>query len=82
MVAILDFRYDEHKKRQVLLRKIALKDQFGELFSDKVHLRFIQMPIFNKKENELKTRFDKWLFFLQNLENFEEIPRILNEPIF
>ncbi len=40
------------------------------------------MPIFNKKENELKTRFDKWLFFLQNLEDFDEIPRILNEPIF
>ena len=82
LVAILDFMYDEHKKRQVLLRKVALKDQFGELFSDKVHLRFIQMPIFNKKENELKTRFDKWLYFLQNLENFDEIPRILNEPIF
>jgi predicted transposase/invertase (TIGR01784 family) len=25
---------------------------------------------------------DKWLFFLKNLETFDDIPKILNEPIF
>jgi predicted transposase/invertase (TIGR01784 family) len=40
------------------------------------------MPRFNKQEDELKTRFDKWLYFLKNLEDFEEIPAILNEGVF
>jgi hypothetical protein len=40
------------------------------------------MPLFNKQEHELKSRYDKWLFFLKNLENFDHIPAILNEPIF
>jgi predicted transposase/invertase (TIGR01784 family) len=40
------------------------------------------MPLFNKKENELETKFDKWCYFLKNLENFDQIPSILNEPIF
>jgi hypothetical protein len=40
------------------------------------------MPRFNKQENELKTRFDKWLYFLKHLEDFEEIPAILNEGVF
>jgi predicted transposase/invertase (TIGR01784 family) len=32
--------------------------------------------------HELKTKFDKWCYFLKNLENFDQIPSILNEPIF
>jgi hypothetical protein len=40
------------------------------------------MPLFNKKENELETKFDKWCYFLKNLESFDHIPTILNEPIF
>uniref|UniRef100_UPI00047A537C Rpn family recombination-promoting nuclease/putative transposase n=1 Tax=Hugenholtzia roseola TaxID=1002 RepID=UPI00047A537C len=46
------------------------------------HFKFLQMPLFNKKENELKTKFDKWCYFLKNLESFDHIPNILNEPIF
>jgi len=42
----------------------------------------LQMPLFNKKEHELETKFDKWCYFLKNLENFDDIPSILNEPIF
>jgi predicted transposase/invertase (TIGR01784 family) len=30
----------------------------------------------------LKTQKDKWLFFLKNLENFDDIPAILREPVF
>ena len=40
------------------------------------------MPLFNKQEDELITHFDKWLYFLKNLESFNHIPSILNEPIF
>jgi predicted transposase/invertase (TIGR01784 family) len=40
------------------------------------------MPLFNKKEHELETQFDKWLFFLKNLETFDHIPAVLNEPVF
>ena len=28
---------------------------------------------------EIKSQFDKWAYFLKNLETFEEIPQILNE---
>lgn len=40
------------------------------------------MPLFNKKETELETKFDKWCYFLKHLESFDHIPSILNEPIF
>ncbi|MEY3220723.1 MAG: hypothetical protein RIT27_2080 [Pseudomonadota bacterium] len=81
-VAILDFIYDENKEKQKMFRDVALKDQDGDLFYDKLHLKFLQMPLFNKQEHELKNHFDKWLYFLKNLENFDHIPAILKEPIF
>ncbi len=82
LIAILDFEYDEQNLKRETLRTVALIDQNGELFSDSLHLKYLQMPFFNKKETELETKLDKWLFFLKNLENFDHIPSILNEPIF
>ncbi len=81
-VAILDFEYDEEEERRKFRRDVALKDQDGDLFYDKLHFKFLQMPLFTKKEDELETRFDKWCYFLKNLIDFDHIPAILNEPIF
>ena len=81
-VAILDFEYDEAEERRKFRRDVALKDQDGDLFFDKLHFKFLQMPLFTKTEDELATRFDKWCYFLKYLEDFDQIPQILNEPIF
>ncbi len=82
MIAILDFQYDENEERQKFLRSVNLKDQDGDVFYDKLNFKFIQMPLFLKEENELKSHFDKWIYFLKKLESFDEIPKILDEPIF
>ena len=81
-IAILDFVYDEVHEMQKFRRDVALRDQDGQLFFDKLHFKFLQMPLFTKQEHELESRFDKWLFFLKNLENLDHIPAILDEPIF
>ena len=80
-IAILDFEYDENTTSK-FRRDVCLKDQDGDIFFDKLNFKFLQMPLFNKQENELITHFDKWLYFLKNLESFNHIPAILNEPIF
>jgi len=82
MIAILDFQYDENEELQKFLRSVNLKDQDGEVFYDKLNFMFIQMPLFNKGEDELETHFDKWIYLLKKLESFDEIPKILDEPIF
>jgi predicted transposase/invertase (TIGR01784 family) len=80
--AILNFQYDEKEERQKFLRAVCLKDQDGDTFYDKLHFKFLQMPLFTKQEHELETHFDKWVYFLKNLESFDHIPAILNEPVF
>ena len=81
-IAILNFKYDEKEDEQKFRRDVCLKDQDGDIFYDKLHFKFLQMPLFNKQEHELETHFDKWVYFLKNLESFDHIPAILNEPIF
>jgi predicted transposase/invertase (TIGR01784 family) len=81
-VAILDFEYDEKEEERKFRRDVCLKDQDGDVFYDKLHFKFLQMPLFNKQEHELETHFDKWVYFLKHLEDFDHIPVILNEPIF
>ncbi|KJV05364.1 Rpn family recombination-promoting nuclease/putative transposase [Methylocucumis oryzae] len=81
-VAVLDFHYDEEEEIRKFRRDICLKDQDGDVFFDKLHFRFLQMPLFTKEAHELTSHFDKWVYFLKNLENFDHIPAILNEPIF
>ena len=81
-VAILDFQYEEAEEIRKFRRDIVLKDQDGDVFFDKLHFKFLQMPLFTKTEDQLETKFDKWCYFLKNLSSFDHIPSILNEPIF
>jgi predicted transposase/invertase (TIGR01784 family) len=81
-VAVLDFLYDENEEKAKFYRDVKLKDQDCEDFYDKLHFKFLQMPAFKKTEKELKTKFDKWAYFLKNLESFEDMPQILNEEVF
>ncbi|HOV13313.1 MAG TPA: Rpn family recombination-promoting nuclease/putative transposase [Spirochaetota bacterium] len=81
-VAILDFEFEKQKESDRFLSNVKLKDQYCEVFYDKLTFIFIEMPRFKKQENELETHFDKWLYFLKNLPNFDDIPNILREPVF
>jgi len=83
-VAILDFEFDKKKEEREkdYLSNVKLKDQYCEVFYDKLTFIFIEMPRFNKTTEQLETHFDKWLYFLKNLPSFDEIPAILREPVF
>lgn len=81
-VALLDFEFDDHRVQKNHLTHVQLKDQYCQTFFDKLTYIFIEMPRFTKKESELENHFDKWLYFLKNLESIESIPEILNEQVF
>ncbi|MCL2119192.1 MAG: Rpn family recombination-promoting nuclease/putative transposase [Planctomycetaceae bacterium] len=81
-IGILDFVYDNHGASPILIREVSHKDQLGEEFYEKLQMIYIQMPVFDKKESELQTRQDKWLYFLKNLPSLEQIPAIMKEKVF
>lgn len=64
------------------MHTIKLKDQFGKIFYDKLTFIYLEMPNFKLDENQLKTRLDKWLYFIKYLEDFESIPTIIADEVF
>jgi predicted transposase/invertase (TIGR01784 family) len=85
-VGILDFTFDDYEtepEKSQVLHTIKLKDQNNKIFYDKLTYLYLEMPNFRKTEEQLSGQLDKWLYFIKNLENFSEIPRIFgNEEIF
>jgi predicted transposase/invertase (TIGR01784 family) len=82
-VGILDFKFDEDKESKgEVIHTVQLKDQKNEVFYKKLKFVYLEMPHFHKTENELETRLDKWLYFIKNLENLENIPGIFKDEIF
>jgi predicted transposase/invertase (TIGR01784 family) len=53
-----------------------------EIFYDKLTYIYLELPKFKKTEEELETKFDKWLYVLKNLGNLSERPAKLQERIF
>ena len=54
----------------------------NHIFYDKLTFVYLEMPKFNKREDELVTMFDKWMFALRNLSRLLERPQALQERIF
>lgn len=85
-IGILDFTFHDYEtdaERQEVVHVIRLKDQQGRTFYEKLTYIYLEMPNFHKKEHELVSRLDKWLYFIKNLEDFEAIPGIFQgEDIF
>jgi predicted transposase/invertase (TIGR01784 family) len=84
-VGILDFTFDDYEtepEKGEVVHTIKLKNQNGKTFYEKLTYIYLEMPNFKKLENELSTRLDKWLFFIKNLEDFQDIPTIFTDAIF
>ena len=83
-IGILDFVFDEDKEdNEVYHHEVQLFDkQTQRVFYDKLTYVYLEMPKFTKKEDELETHFDKWLFVLKNLEDLTKRPARLQEKVF
>lgn len=81
-VGILDFIFDDHKNESELLHVVELKNQRCEVFYDKLKFIYIELPKFTKKEEELITHFDKWLYVFRHLANLNNRPKALQEKVF
>ncbi|WP_052599827.1 Rpn family recombination-promoting nuclease/putative transposase [Aureispira sp. CCB-QB1] len=81
-IGILDFIFDEHKTQNELLHTVKLKDQNDNVFYNKLTYIYIELPKFTKSDNELQSKFDKWLYVFRHLANLQNRPVVLQERIF
>ncbi|MCR5819406.1 MAG: Rpn family recombination-promoting nuclease/putative transposase [Bacteroidaceae bacterium] len=83
-VGILNFVFpDDEYSPDCYHHEVKLMDtEDKHVFYDKLTFVYLEMPKFNKTEDELETMFDKWLFVLRNLSRLMDRPAALQERIF
>ena len=79
VIGILNFNIDDEND-SYFHHEVQLTDQrTKEVFYDKLTFIYLEMPKFNKTEEELDGMFEKWLFVLRNLSRLLERPQALQE---
>ena len=83
-IGILNFTFPEDEySEECFHHEVKLMDTDDKhVFYDKLTFVYLEMPKFNKREDELETMFDKWLFVLRNLSRLMERPAALQDRIF
>lgn len=76
-IGILDFEITQNTS--YLSRHKIVDIQTGENLISDIEFNFIELPKFNKQENELNTIIDQWVYFIKNAENLELIPGSVND---
>lgn len=80
-VFFMNFRLDNmpHKLRTDVV--LADRDTY-EPFSDKLRFIFIELPSFNKEEEECETDFERWIYVLKNMETLKRLPFKARKSVF
>ena len=81
-IGILNFCFDESEPGRYRHDVKLVDTGTGKVFYEKLTFIYLEMPKFNKREDELKTLFDKWLFVLRNLASLLDRPIALQERVF
>jgi predicted transposase/invertase (TIGR01784 family) len=83
-IGILDFVFDENKDdNEVFHHEVKMVDiKTNKVFYDKLTYIYLEMPKFNKTEDELETHFEKWLYVLKNLHKLTDRPAKFQERVF
>ena len=64
-------------------KDVGLMDmETGELFCDKLRQIYIELPAFNKTEEECETDFERWIYVLKNMEIMERMPFKARKAVF
>ena len=80
-VFFLNFRLTDlpHKLRTDIV--LADRDTH-ELFTDKMRYIFLELPSFNKEENECENDFERWIYVLKNMETLQRLPFKARNAVF
>ena len=82
MISIMDFSFDETGADRFLHDVRLIETHTLRVFNEKLRFLYLEMPKFNKTEEELQSHFDKWLYVLKNLGRLDRVPLKLEERIF
>ena len=81
LIAFLNFRrpdIGQEFRTDVMLMNRKSK----EVFSDKLRLVYLQLPLFEKEVDECENDFDRWIYVLKNMETIKRLPWAAQDSVF
>ena len=84
IIALLHFDMKEEAfDKNTITHTVKLCDiDTNKVFYKKLDFIFVEIAKFKKKEDELETLYDKWLYMLKNLYKLENRPKALRDKVF
>ena len=80
-IFFMNFQLEDIKPK--LRTDICLEDRdTHELFSDKMRFVFLQLPLFDKEENECENDFERWIYVLKNMDTLQRLPFKARNAVF
>ena len=62
-----------------IINTFKMRSSKGAVYHDDLELVFVELPKFTKKEQQLSTDQDRWLYFLKKARDLKMIPPVLQE---
>ena len=83
IVNIVNFEVDKKIEGKQFLSRIQLMyTDIHRAYYDKLTIVYLELPLFSKKDNELETNTDRWMYSLKYLPLLERLPASLRGEIF
>lgn len=81
-IAVLDFEFSGGVPHKLHHRVRLIEEETQEIFYEKLHFIYLEIPKFEKALEELVSDYERWLFAFKNLHRLREMPRELEEGVF
>lgn len=77
----MNFRMEDIEQK--LRTDVWLEDRdTHKQFSDKMRFVFLQLPLFDKEENECENNFERWIYVLKNMDTLQRLPFKARNAVF
>ena len=76
---LISFLNDLLNDSDEYLEQVKLKNKKNTVFYDKLTYYYIQIPKFQKQEQELSNHLEYWLYYLSHLAKCQSIPKTLEK---
>lgn len=53
----------------------------GKVFNERLSFTYIELPGFNKTEDQLENELEKWVYAIKNLKHLKQKPATFTEPV-
>lgn len=82
-IFIMNFEWkdavSQHLREDVCLYNM----QTGKVFSDKMRMTFLKIPMMVKDADQCRTTLERWMYILKNMDKMEAMPQsFMKEPVF